>query len=33
MIGAQSFIGQDVLPFTTVVSERDAKVASVNLIV
>ena len=32
MIGAQSFIGQDVLPYTTILSERDAKIASVNLI-
>ena len=32
MIGAQSFIGQDVLPYTTIVSERESKIASVNLI-
>ena len=32
MIGALSFVGQDVLPFSTVTSEREAGVASVNLI-
>ena len=32
MIGAQSFIGQDVLPFTTVVSGRETRIASVNLV-
>ena len=32
MIGAYAFIGQDVLPFTTVISDRETKVASVNLV-
>ena len=32
MIGAHAFIGQDVLPYTTVVSDRETRIASVNLV-
>lgn len=32
MIGALSFVGQDVMPFATVMAEREAQLASVNLI-
>lgn len=32
MIGAMSFVGQDVMPYTTVMADRSAELASVNLV-